>query len=113
MRPLLLHLIVGLLPALAAPRATAEIQVYPTPGDLAPSAEYRVEVEQEGRWSEVFVYVSAAQWKTNVSQDTAWAPFAFSGRVTVRVTQRDVWRHHRHHAAQHQRRWPAGEAERD
>ena len=65
----------------------AALQPYPVPAGLAGSPHYRVEVEQAGHRSEVFVYVSAAQWKTNASQDAAWAPFAFSGQVTVRVTK--------------------------
>jgi len=81
---LLLTLAVGLLAA-ATPHAA--LHPYPAPDGLAASPEYRVEVEQAGRTAEIFVYVSRAQWRTNLSKDTAWAPFAFDGEITVRVTR--------------------------
>ncbi len=62
----------------AAPHA------YPAPAGLAPSPHFRVELDAG---TSVFVYLSPAQQKTNVSRDVSWAPFAFTGQVTVRVTK--------------------------
>ncbi len=85
---LLLTLVASALPARAL------LQPYPAPAGLAPSPHYRVEVSQgtgaANQDAPVFVYHSPAQWRTNVSLDTAWAPFAFTGRVTLRVTKLDA-----------------------
>lgn len=72
------------LSAVASLRAL--VQPYPAPAGLDASPHYRVELEQDGHTFPLFVYHSAAQWRTNASQDVAWAPFAFAGAVTVRVT---------------------------
>ncbi len=68
---------------------SAALQPYPAPAGLDGSPHYRVEVAQEEHTANVFVYHSPAQWRTNASLDVAWAPFAFTGRVTVRVTKLD------------------------
>lgn len=74
-------------PSCTASTTPRTLDVYPPPAGLEPSPEYRVEVSQDGRWRESFVYLSAAKWRTNKVEDTAWTTFAFDSRVTVRVTK--------------------------
>ena len=71
----------------AAAPARGALDVYPAPAGLEPSPQYRVEVSQDGRTRESFVYLTTAKWRTNKVKDTAWTTFAFDGRVSVRVTK--------------------------
>ncbi|WP_164976165.1 hypothetical protein [Oleiharenicola lentus] len=59
------------------------------PGDkfIAPSHQYKVEVLQNGRMQESFVYLMHAQHYTNKSETASFTGFDFTGRVTVRVTR--------------------------
>ena len=75
------------LPCFLGVQAWAALDVYPAPPGLAASTEYRVEISQDGKASEAFVYFSTAKWRSNKVKDTAWTTFAFDGRVTVRVTK--------------------------
>jgi len=77
-----------------APALTAGVTVYPAPpnvfpGDkfIAPSDQYKVEVVQDGRVQESFVYLMHAQHYTNKSETASFTNFSFTGRVTVRVTR--------------------------
>jgi len=78
-------LLAGSLLALA-PAGRAEVFVYPAPAGVSTSALYRVEIQQGATPTPVPVLLTAARQPTNLSQDTAWASFAFTGRVTVKVT---------------------------
>ncbi|MBI5820476.1 MAG: hypothetical protein HZA88_16030 [Verrucomicrobia bacterium] len=73
--------------AAATASARDALDVYPAPAGLSPSPEYRVEVSQNGRPRESFVYRTTAKWRSNKVKDTAWTTFAFDGRVSVRVTK--------------------------
>lgn len=65
----------------------AEVATYPGPSGIAPSEEYSVQVVQNGRRYDSFVYVTKAKWRSNRSKTTSWSTFSFSGRVTVKVTK--------------------------
>ena len=66
----------------------ADIVTYPGPAGIERSSQYAVQVMQEGRTRDSFVYMSRAQWRSNRSETTSWTTFSFSGKVTVRVTKR-------------------------
>jgi len=61
--------------------------VYPGPGGVTPSDQYAVQVMQNGRAKQSFVYLAQAQWRSNRSKTTSWTTFSFSGPVTVKVTK--------------------------
>lgn len=66
------------------------VQIYPVPAELIASAHYRVEVSDGGEFKPAFVYRSIAQKPdSNSHKEAAWASFAFSGTVRVRVTKLD------------------------
>jgi hypothetical protein len=72
----------------------AEVTVYPAPPNVFPgdkfitqSDQYKVEVLQDGRSQDSFVYLMHAQHYTNNSETASFTNFSFSGRVTVRVTR--------------------------
>ena len=69
----------------AATPVWAAVATYPGPKGVAPSDQYAVRVQQDGKWQESFVYLSKAQWRSNRSKDTSWTTFSFSGKVTVAV----------------------------
>lgn len=48
------------------------LRVYPAPAGLTPSPRYRVEVSQDGKRLESFVYLTTAKWRSNKVKDTAW-----------------------------------------
>jgi hypothetical protein len=54
---------------------------------ISRSDQYRVEVLQDGKTVECFVYLMHAMQYTNKSLTTSWASFDFDGKVTVRVTR--------------------------
>ena len=63
--------------------------IYDPPRGTEASAQYVVEVEQEGKVVRPFVYVSHAQLpRFNQSETTSYAIFSFEGPVTIRVTRR-------------------------
>lgn len=73
--------------ATLAPPAHATLTPYPAPTGLAPSAIYHVQLAQDSKTADSFVYYSAAKkTDTNVSDSASWTSFDFTGRVTVRVT---------------------------
>jgi len=59
---------------------------------LHPSKEYKVELWQEGKVQQAFVYSMDALHYTNNSKTTAWVNFSFNGTVTVKVT--NLTKHH-------------------
>ena len=79
--------IAGTLLLLCVSCGLAEVVVYPGPVDIAPSDQYAVQVIQDGRVADSFVYMTRAQWRSNRSKTTSWTTFSFSGPVTVRVTK--------------------------
>ena len=66
--------------------ARAEFTVYPAPPGVTQSERYRVEIAQAGATSVVPVLLTVARQSSNRSKDTAWASFAFTERVKVKVT---------------------------
>jgi len=52
---------------------------------LHPSNEYKVELWQDGKMHQAFVYSMDALHYTNNCKTTAWVNFSFSGNVTVKV----------------------------
>jgi hypothetical protein len=67
----------------------AGVQIYPSPAVIQPANHYRVEISDGGPFQAVFVYRSGAQRSSNAHDEAAFAPFAFSGVVKVRVTKLD------------------------
>ncbi len=66
--------------------SAGELSTYPAPNGAPISPHFRVEVVQDGVSRPSPVYVSKAQWKTNVHPDTSWTSFSFAGTVTIHVT---------------------------
>lgn len=65
----------------------AEVFVYPIPPQIEASTEYKVEITQQGKTFESFVYISHAQVpKYNKSLTTSYTNFDFTGEVRVTVT---------------------------
>lgn len=75
---------------LIAGSAFAEVTIYPVPKGLTPMTRYRVEVSDGTDFKPVFVHRSVAQKRdSNSHSQVAWASFAFTGKVIVRVTKTD------------------------
>lgn len=53
---------------------------------IMPSAQYKIEIQQDGKVYSTFVYQMNAMHVTNNSKTTSWINFSFSGVVTVRIT---------------------------
>jgi hypothetical protein len=73
-------------------RVNAEVITYASTANmmagnkyLHPSKEYKVELWQDGKMYQAFVYSMNALHYTNNSQTTAWVNFSFKGVVTVKV----------------------------
>jgi hypothetical protein len=66
------------------------VVTYSGPNGIAPSDQYAVKLEQNGKQYDSFVYLCKAQWRTNRSKNNSWTTFSFSGPVTVSVTKLKV-----------------------
>jgi hypothetical protein len=73
--------------ALSSIPGYAKVLTYPGPSSILPSDQYLVQVIQNGRKYNSFVYQTSAKWRSNRSKTTSWTTFSFSGRVTVKVTK--------------------------
>ncbi len=66
----------------------SEVVTYPSPEGTESSAQYMVEVMQDGKVHQPFVYVSHAQLpRFNQSHTTAYSIFSFTGKAIIRVTK--------------------------
>lgn len=74
---------------LAGAAAVADIQIYPAPAGVETAKHYRVEISDGEAFQPVFVYRSISQKSQKYHDEAAFAPFAFSGKVKVRVTKID------------------------
>lgn len=71
--------------------AYGQVVVYPAPKEMPASQQYKISITQKGRTVETYVYVSDAQYpEKNRSENTAYAIFSFSGKITVTVTKLDT-----------------------
>ncbi len=75
------------LPFLVIPplESRAKVIAYPSPGNVEESPHYQVDVLQDGEVSSCFAYLTKAQWRTNLSEDTSYTSFSFDGEVSIRV----------------------------
>ena len=66
----------------------ADVHTWPAPAGTESSDQYRVEIVQDGKINESFVYVTNAQLpEFNRSKTTAFSYFDFTGKISVRVTK--------------------------
>ena len=68
----------------------ASVVTYPAPGGIESSPYYTVEITQNGKTHQPFVYISHAQLpKFNRSKSTSYSIFSFDGPATIKVTKRN------------------------
>jgi hypothetical protein len=65
----------------------AKVVTCPGPLGISASEQYSVQVTQDGKKYNSFVYISNAKWRTNKSKTTSWSSFSFSKKVTVKVVK--------------------------
>lgn len=69
-------------------KLSASVITYPAPQGTESSPYYTVEITQEGKTHNPFVYVSHAQLpKFNRSKSTSYSIFSFDGPATIKVTK--------------------------